>query len=449
MKIHFCTCLFAISGTLSQLFAAPGDANENIVNSLNELLTNVQPYSSNKTSYVHRDPLTQDVVAWNGDDSYCHTDCSGLLVAVLHHLYPAIDQTFYAEWMNTTRPRASDFHDAISMAVGFDNITDVSALRAGDIIAVKYGKNNPIDTDDTGHIMILAEAPRKLATPLPPTSFESCPGRFDQWEVAIIDESNTGHGTGDTRYTRTPITINGKETNYHQGIGKGTIRLYTDSDNRLKVLTWSTAANTTPFCQGSPVNPADFNIVFGRFDPGFTPGSTIVRLTVQDSGPGTGISYPLKSNYLEGSTAMLYQSAHSGSTFVGWEGGVIGTMHPAPLLMNGDKSVTARFAPAIWADWDASVDVWLGYNWFGYIYLPGGSWLYHQELGWMASSGTSADSFYLYQESLGWLWTSQDSFPFLYQTSTSDWIVYIGSNDNRAFFTNQNTGETFSITPQS
>lgn len=443
--------------------SAPGDANQAINEAAEELLQGVLPYTASplKTDYEHYNPLLNNNVVWNGDDSRCFTDCSGFGMALLNHYNGDIDGSFFDAWMYTSRPLAKQFHNAISIGHGFQQIDKVEDLIPGDFIAVEFGKNSGIaeQTGDTGHVMIVAEAPQKITAvaPLQPSG-ATVDNLYQQWSVLIHDESTSGHGSADTRY-------NTQENKYYEGLGKGPLRLYTKADGTLAGYAWSpeptsalSDSPTTFRSQGSPVNAADYNMVFGRFDPAFAStaeltatsteqATTRYRLTVLDNGEGTAVAYPPNLPFASGTTASIYPTPAAGNIFVGWSGDASGMQTPAKVLMDSEKTVTARFAPAIWSEYDEESGGWLYYSWFGWIYPQGGNSVFHEDLGWVTTSGNDKDDFYIHLPDLGWSWTSEDSYPFIFRQATEDWLYYAGIANNQAVFINNETNETITVTP--
>src|SRR5262249_43286345 len=73
-----------------------------------------------------------------------------------------------------------------------------------------------------------------------------------QWELAIIDSSESGHGPTDTRHANGP---NGKD---HDGVGEGILRLYTDPAGTVVGFAWSTLS-ASKF-----KSPDDEHLVIGR-----------------------------------------------------------------------------------------------------------------------------------------------------------------------------------------
>jgi hypothetical protein len=201
-----------------------------------ELVRHVLPADS---SYQHK----HGVVHWKGSDHAtlyeCHTDCSGLLNHLFEHCY-AMHGKDLKHWLGTERPTAATYHDAIVAQNGFLRIAQPAKIRPGDIMAVKHAPGS----GNTGHILIVTHAPLRRA-PTAPVVQET-----DQWEVAIIDSTASGHGKGDSRL-RPDGTFNG-------GIGVGVLRLYANQHGELAGHTWSRSHGSTYRSQ------ADRHLVIGR-----------------------------------------------------------------------------------------------------------------------------------------------------------------------------------------
>lgn len=58
---------------------------------------------------------------------------------------------------------------------------------------------------------------------------------------------------------------------------------------------------------------------------------------------GTVSKNPNLARYNHGSSVQLTATANSGYTFTGWSGDASGTTNPLPVIMNGNKSITANF----------------------------------------------------------------------------------------------------------
>ncbi|MFT3880966.1 MAG: NlpC/P60 family protein [Gemmatales bacterium] len=106
----------------------------------------------NNTSYKHGAPE----ITWQGTCA-SHTDCSGFIDGLLAHTYGYDDDAF-KKWFGSRRPTAARYHDAIVEGKGFSQVKNVSKVLPGDFIAVKYLHRK----DNTGHVMLVAEAPSAL-----------------------------------------------------------------------------------------------------------------------------------------------------------------------------------------------------------------------------------------------------------------------------------------------
>lgn len=229
------------------LFATPKDGKW-ALDWAELLVQNVQPAD---TTYDH----TSVTVTWAGQagaTAYTsHTDCSGFVMALLSQTYGLTPPTFQ-RWLKTTRPLAANFYAAINNRHGFENIGQVLEIQPGDFIAIRYPPGSTDVGDDTGHIMLVAG---------PPKPFN--PGQPDikntrQWEVPVIDSSESGHGKTDTR--RKP------DGTFGQGVGQGIFRLYTNAAGKPVGYAWSIFEDSIYYDQSS--HPLDI----GRLDPFFKLG---------------------------------------------------------------------------------------------------------------------------------------------------------------------------------
>jgi len=186
-------------------------------------------------------------ITWDGTVA-SHTDCSGFIDHLLMHVdgYTADD---FRRWFGKGRPTADRYHDAIADGHGFVAVRSIDELRSGDLIAIKYLTRH----DNTGHVMLVAEAPRRRM-PTPPLLDGTT-----QWSVAVIDSSESGHGDTDTRHHR------GADGRDHDGLGRGVFRLYGDAHGGVAGFAWSTL-KVSRF-----VAPDDEHVVLGRFVPAFRP----------------------------------------------------------------------------------------------------------------------------------------------------------------------------------
>ena len=175
-----------------------------------------------------------------------HADCSGFADALLEHVYGFDKQQFRAIF-GSGRPTAARYHDAIRAQNGFKLMDRVQDILPGDFLAVKYLNRN----DNTGHVMLVAERPRRIRPTQPLIE------QTEQWEARVIDSSESGHGPSDTRHGK------GADGKDHDGLGQGTLRLYTDSQGQIAGFTWSTLAKS------QFRSPTEEEMVIGRLEAKF------------------------------------------------------------------------------------------------------------------------------------------------------------------------------------
>ena len=203
----------------------------------------VQNLSLDNTNYEHG----RGSVTWTGTVA-SHTDCSGFIDHLLMHVDGYKPEDF-KRWFGKDRPKAKHYHDTIAEGKGFSRLMSVAELKTGDLIAIKYLTR----TDNTGHIMLVAEAPQRMNATPPFVNGTT------QWSAAVIDSSGAGHGPLDTRHKR---GVDGRD---HDGLGRGVFRLYTNPQDEVIGFAWSTA-NASSF-----VAPKDEHVVLGRLIPGYKP----------------------------------------------------------------------------------------------------------------------------------------------------------------------------------
>jgi hypothetical protein len=75
---------------------------------------------------------------------------------------------------------------------------------------------------------------------------------------------------------------------------------------------------------------------------------------------------------------------------------------------------------------------WKHEEWLGYFNDDSFPWIYHADLGWLYSSGTSHNNVWFYSPSLGWFWTNRETYR-LHPNLTADnqrFIYRVSSNIN-------------------
>jgi len=203
----------------------------------------VEHLDLSNTNYEHG----QGNIVWTGTPE-SHTDCSGFIDHLLMHVY-GYDKDAFKRWFDSRRPTAARYHDAIVEQKGFTQLQSVKELRPGDLIAIKYLTR----TDNTGHIMLVAEAPEHIAAKKPMVE------NTEQWTVTVIDSSMSGHGTTDTRHKQ------GADGKDHDGLGRGVFRLYTNKQGKVVGFAWSTLG-ASEFKA-----PEEEHAVLGRLIPNYQP----------------------------------------------------------------------------------------------------------------------------------------------------------------------------------
>jgi hypothetical protein len=210
---------YLISFLLSVAFILAGLAQDPVQpKHLVEALKLLRQVELSNTSYRHG----ACDMAWTGT-CVMHADCSGFLNGLFSHCY-GYDQQEFKKWFDSRRPTAARYHDTIELENGFTRIKTVENIRPGDILAVKYLQRK----DNTGHVMLVARLPQRIKAKKPIVE------GTEQWEVTVIDSSQSGHGTTDTRHGK------GKEGKDHDGLGQGTLRLYADKQGQILGFSWST-----------------------------------------------------------------------------------------------------------------------------------------------------------------------------------------------------------------
>ncbi len=196
-------------------------------------------YGSRPTYVIWRESAT-DRVARNR--SVCSSFVSHVLEWTFGYTASDIDA-----WFGRSFPQAIEYHATIVAGRGFAPVDSIGAIRPGDVIAIAY----PAGSRPTGHVMIAAsEAVARIATaPLEPGT--------QQFELAVIDSANSGHGKRDTRRNQ--------DGTWTTGVGRGTLRLYGAPDGSVAGYAWSTSSHSLFR------SVADRKIAIGRLDPARVP----------------------------------------------------------------------------------------------------------------------------------------------------------------------------------
>jgi len=235
LSLWFATVLVAVS---SSVLAQDADTPAHLIQA-RQLVTNLVGASENLYGGGKRH------IDWDARPAAARTVCSSFATLLLQHTYGMRSSDFQA-WMNSKDPEADAYHDAIVARNGFKRILHITALQPGDFLAIKYTDHHLSSNgvEDTGHVMIVDEAPVAIENKRP-----IVPGT-QQYTVTIIDSSASGHGPTDSRASA--------EGKLMGGIGRGVMRLYANDDNRIVGYTWSDERVSPYYCA------PDRDIVAGR-----------------------------------------------------------------------------------------------------------------------------------------------------------------------------------------
>ncbi|EYF04099.1 hypothetical protein [Chondromyces apiculatus] len=171
------------------------------------------------------------------------TLCSNFLTALLQHAYHLSPEDIRV-WTGSTSPNALKYYQTIVAQRGFTRIQQLAELEPGDIIAIRYTTG----TSASGHLSIVEDYPSWRASTSPMVS-----GTV-QYEVAIMDSTERGHGEGDSRLQADGVTWN-------KGAGRGTMRFYADANSGVIVgHTWSLSPYSVFY------NMSERTVAVGRLD---------------------------------------------------------------------------------------------------------------------------------------------------------------------------------------
>ena len=205
-----------------------------------ELVENIKPADNEYR-------LGGDQVTFPGDflsNKYAMSaDCSGFLLAIFQRAgYGTRGQMSYlVATPNRKRPRAEDFVLSIEQERGFRRVERVADIRPGDLLGhAMLDIADQRQTGTSGHVFLIDSVPKKIEARKPVV-----PGT-QQYEVSIIDSNGELVGEDDTR----------RAAGLEAGLGRGTIRLYADGDDRL--VGWArTFRNAGRFFSYDPRFPSE------------------------------------------------------------------------------------------------------------------------------------------------------------------------------------------------
>lgn len=224
------------------------------------LIDDIQPQNNSYTS----NNLT---LKWRGIDgateSQNRTVCSSFITRLLKRAY-GYTSSDIENWIGLNNPKAATYYDTIIAQNRFQLISQVSDIKPGDLLAIKYSENNRSATDvensssddenisdanqcptrskATGHIVLVSKTPI-IRNSSPPVRAD-----LTQYSLKVIDSSKSGHGCKDTRLLPNKA-CNDKDAWGDGGVGQGTMRLYVNRDGVIAGYTWSLRSKSTYYSQ--------------------------------------------------------------------------------------------------------------------------------------------------------------------------------------------------------
>jgi len=236
--------LLTLCCSLAKAQIAPGEIPTHLALA-RELVENIKPEDN-------RYSLGDQFISFPGDflsNRYAmKADCSGFLLAIFERAkYPTRSQMAFLDWSpKRKRHTAEDFVFSIEKEKGFRQIRTIEEVQPGDLLAhAMLNSEDKKQTGTTGHVFLINSHPTQIASRKPVVNGTR------QFEVSIIDSNEEHVGGDDTRL----IDPENKIT----GLGKGTIRLYADTNG--EVVGWArTFKNSNRFFSYSPQFPSDAKV---------------------------------------------------------------------------------------------------------------------------------------------------------------------------------------------
>ena len=90
---------------------------------------------------------------------------------------------------------------------------------------------------------------------------------------------------------------------------------------------------------------------------------------------------------------------------------------------------------------------WLENAWFGLFKSYSGGWVYHSIHGWLYLSADNLNGIWAWSQSRGWVWTSEDLYPFLYQSNIGNWVYYLTNRNGQPIYYNYSNNSLEGIDP--
>ena len=168
------------------------------------------------------------------------SDCSSFVSALLMHSY-GLSSAHIQTLAGTTRatgtikswPQSATWYTAVTngtTGTAIPPVAKVADVRLGDLIFIKYADGD--GTGDTGHCMLVADAPRLMSASSAPVVAGASPR-----SVRVIDVTGSPH-TADTR-DGANAAADGTDAS---GVGYGTVRVWANADGTVNGHSWGTSS---------------------------------------------------------------------------------------------------------------------------------------------------------------------------------------------------------------
>jgi hypothetical protein len=231
------------------------------------LIDDIQPQNN---AYISNNPT----IKWKGVDgateSTNRTVCSSFITRLLERAY-GYSESDIKNWMGVDLPKAAIYYDNIIAQNRFQLISQVSDIKPGDFLAIKYSENdssatatdaenpstdeNRSDNTDrcpkrskaTGHIVLISKVPTRRDSS-PPVQSD-----LTQYSLKVMDSSKSGHGCKDTRLLPNK-SCNDRDAWGDGGVGQGMMRLYVDRDGAIAGYSWSLRSKSVYYSQNEYEN---------------------------------------------------------------------------------------------------------------------------------------------------------------------------------------------------
>ncbi|MEQ4726209.1 hypothetical protein [Nonomuraea sp. B19D2] len=238
------TAAVSLAGLLASAPAAsatPGNVYQTAAEVADNLNSMSWPSQSSHNMYATGDQSTSVVWGTPGTASsyFNRSKCATFVTMVLKEAWPFVTDQYLGDHFGSQSPTAAQYHDTFasgtsqfitSSSPALDQVTEI---RSGTIIAVKYNAAVPDSGDPTGHVMIAAGTPVSYDRDSNNSTIE--------WAVPVIDSTTNPHGVASSwqgsPYHAFPDTRSVGTTEY-DGVGRGWVFIRTDAENRPQGYWW-------------------------------------------------------------------------------------------------------------------------------------------------------------------------------------------------------------------